>query len=139
MDDPDVWMRAAIKPNGFKYWEYVLCYVDDLLAISHDPSRTMKSIQTKFKLKDDKTEKPEVYLGADMSKMDNVHGYKCWAMSSDKYCNALVKNVEIILEKKGLRLPSKCVLPLSNDYKPEIDCTAELKADGVQQYQEIVG
>ena len=80
--DPDVWMRAAIKPNGFKYWEYVLCYVDDLLAISHDPNRTMKSIQTKFKLKDDKTEEPEVYLGADMSQMDNVHGDLCWAISS---------------------------------------------------------
>ena len=137
--DPDVWMRAAIKPNGFKYWEYVLCYVDDLLAISHDPNRTMKSIQTKFKLKDDKTEEPEVYLGADMSQMDNVHGDLCWAISSDKYCNSLVKNVESILEKKRLRLPSKCVMPLSNGYKPEMDCTAELKAEGVQRYQEIVG
>ena len=30
-------------------------------------------------------------------------------------------------------------MPLSNGYKPEMDCTAELKAEGVQQYQEIVG
>jgi hypothetical protein len=46
--DPDVWMRPAVKDNGFKYWEYVLCYVDDLLAISHNPSCTMKSIKAKF-------------------------------------------------------------------------------------------
>lgn len=36
--DPDVWMRPAIKGNGFKYWEYVLCYVDDLLARAYSLS-----------------------------------------------------------------------------------------------------
>ncbi len=33
--DADVWMRKAVKPNGFEYWEYILCYVDDVLIISH--------------------------------------------------------------------------------------------------------
>ena len=117
--DPDVWMRPAVKDDGFKYWEYVLCYVDDLLAISHDPTRTMKSIETKFKFKGNKVEKPDIYLGAALSQMDNVHGDLCWAMSSDKYCEALVKNVEDILQKKGLRLPSKCVSPLRHGNKPE--------------------
>ena len=105
--DPDVWMRPAIKDNGFKYWEYVLCYVDDLLAISDNPSNVMKSIESKFRLKGDKAEKPETYLGGEMSEMDNADGDPCWAMSSDKYCQALVKNVEDDLAKKGLRLPSK--------------------------------
>ncbi len=31
---PDVWMCKAHKSSGFTYWEYVLCYVDDILAIS---------------------------------------------------------------------------------------------------------
>ena len=35
--DPDVWRRPAIKPDGEIYYEYVLCYVDDVLAISHEP------------------------------------------------------------------------------------------------------
>jgi hypothetical protein len=34
MADPDVWMRAAAKGDGEKYYEYVLMYVDDILAIS---------------------------------------------------------------------------------------------------------
>jgi hypothetical protein len=41
--------------------------------------------------------------------------------------------------KKGLGLPSKRPLPFSHGYKPEMDCTAELKPDGVQQFQEIAG
>ena len=137
--DPDVWMRAAMKDDGFRYWEYVLCYVDDVLSISHNPTRTMKGIQTRFKIKNDKMEEPEIYLGSELSKMDNVHGDSCWAMSSDKYCAAMVKNVEESLEKKGLRLPSKCPSPLQHGYKPETDATAELKADGVQWYQEMIG
>ena len=42
--DPDVWMRPAIKHCGFKYWEYVLCYVDNFLSISAKPELTMKGI-----------------------------------------------------------------------------------------------
>ena len=61
--DPDVWMRPAMKPDGFKYWEYILCYVDDILCVSHNPTATMKLIQSKFKLKDDKMEPPDTYWG----------------------------------------------------------------------------
>ena len=32
--DPDVYLRPAVKSNGFKYYEYVLCFVDDILCIS---------------------------------------------------------------------------------------------------------
>ena len=137
--DPDVWMRPAVKHNGFKYWEYVLCYVDDVLHISSEPEKTMNGIKAKFKLKGDKIEPPEMYLGATMSKMDNCDGDECWAMSSDAYCAALVKNVESALQRKGLRLPGKCITPLKHGYRPELDCTNELKVDGMQWYQEIVG
>ena len=139
MADPDVWMRPAIKDSGLKYWEYILCYVDDVLCIHEDPTIALKQIATKFKLKEDKMDEPDIYLGASLSKMDNVDGDECWAMSSDKYCAAFVTNVEESLEKKGLKLPSKCVTPLRSGYKPELDATCELKADGLQWYQEIIG
>ena len=51
-------MRPATREDGFKYWEYALSYIDDLLTISDDPTKIMKSIQSKFKLKDNKMEKP---------------------------------------------------------------------------------
>ena len=69
----------------------------------------------------------------------NADGTECWAMSSDKYCESAVKNVEEALSKKGLRLPGKCYTPMSSGYRPELDSTAELKADGVQWYQELIG
>jgi hypothetical protein len=30
--DPDVWMRPAVKDNGFEYYEYLLVYADDIIA-----------------------------------------------------------------------------------------------------------
>jgi Reverse transcriptase (RNA-dependent DNA polymerase) len=66
--DPDVWIRPGIKPDGFEYYEMVLVYVDDVLCISHDPEATMKGIQGTFKLKDDKIEKPTMYLSAQISR-----------------------------------------------------------------------
>ena len=72
--------------------------------------------------------KPDVYLGADLYTMDKDQGDKCWAMSSDKYCAAMVKNVEETLAKKGLRLPMKCNLPTKHGYRMETYCTGELKA-----------
>ncbi len=65
--DPDVWIRPAVKPDSFEYYEMTLVYVDDIMCISHDPKATMKGIKTAFKLKDDKVEKPENYLGAQLS------------------------------------------------------------------------
>ena len=58
-------MKPAAKPKGFKFWEYILCYVDEIVfLVHHDPMPTMKLIQSKFKFKNDEIEEPDVYLGA---------------------------------------------------------------------------
>ena len=61
--DPDVWLRPAIKPDGEEYYEYVLVYVDDILAISVNATDVMLEIAQKFKFKNDKISPPEIYLG----------------------------------------------------------------------------
>ena len=60
-------------------------------------------------------------------------------MSSDRYCTAAVTNVESVLEKRGLRLPQKCVTLLICGYRPGIDVKVEFKAYGFQWYQELIG
>ena len=132
-------MRPAVKQNGMKYWEYVLVYVDDVLCVSANPMATMHDIQLKFKLKGDKIESPDTYLGAQLSQFENEDSVRCWEMSSEKYCEAAVQNVDLSLSKNGLTLPSKCLTPLTSGYRPEMDTTAELKADGLQRYQELIG
>ena len=62
--DPDIWYRPAVKPNDFEYYEYILCYVDDILCISHDPGLALGQIQAVFKFKGDKMDQPEIFFGA---------------------------------------------------------------------------
>ena len=111
-------MRPAVKPDGYQYWEYVLCYVDDILCISQNPEEKMKGIQADFKLKYDKVEEPTYYLGATVSKIRNEDGVKFWAIDSDKYCESAVKNIEEVLNKNGFCLPGKCRTPFCSGLKP---------------------
>ena len=135
--DPDVQRRPAIKEDGFEYYEYVLCYVDDILA-SHKARDVLKAIQTIFKLKDDRIEPPDMYLGATLSNMDD-DGIQGWCMSSDKYVRAAVENVEQELARANQRLPSKCRTPMTVGYRPERYVSAELTTEGIQRYQELIG
>jgi hypothetical protein len=66
--DPDVWMRPATKVDGEEYYEYILMYVDDILAVSATPLPIMQEIQDMVKFKNDKIEEPMNYLGARLQK-----------------------------------------------------------------------
>ena len=44
--DPDVWRRPATKSNGDKYYEYIMTYVDDVIAISVDAKKILKEVQS---------------------------------------------------------------------------------------------
>ena len=110
-----------------------------MLCISHDAMKTIKGIQSCFKLKDDKIEEPETYLGSGLSKMTTANGTECWSMSSEAYCKVSITNVETKLSNEGRRLSSKCDTPMRSVYRPELDVTAELKSDGVQYYQDLIG
>ena len=136
--DPDVWVRPATKLDGFEYYEMVLVYVDDILCVSADPKATMLGIQETFKLKDDRIEKPETYLGAQL-KQKVIGGRLIWTMSCEQYVKAAITNVEKKLKPSGQRLPTKCATPLQSGYRPELDVTAELKLEGVRYFQELIG
>jgi Reverse transcriptase (RNA-dependent DNA polymerase) len=137
--DPDVHIRPAVKSNGFQYYEMILCYVDDVICISHRATDVMKEVvQKKFKLKNDAIESPEMYLGAQLTKRE-ITGCMCWTMTSNKYVEAIVKNLEVRLKGKHQQLPTKCDTPVKSGYRPELDATDELKADHITMYQELIG
>ena len=137
--DPDVWLRPAMKPNGFKYYEYALCYVDDILVISHQPLSTMDDIKKVFKLKGDKAVLPSMYLGVSLSLVENANGTKCWSMSSEDYTKMAIKTIEDRLAKCDMRLPNRCTTPYKSAYHPAHDTSAELDAEGIQYFQELIG
>ena len=71
----DVWLRPAIKPYEEEYYEYVLMYVDYVLAISMNPTEILKSMEgNTVKYKNGKVALPEMYLGEKLKrKLMNGH------------------------------------------------------------------
>jgi hypothetical protein len=137
--DPDVWLRAATKGDGERYYEYVLMYVDDILAISCDPKAILEDVQKTFKFKNDAMDPPEFYLGAKLQEKP-INNYKCWTVTSQEYVKAAVRNVEEAVKNKGRRLPTANIdTPMNNNYTPELDVTTELDEDDTIFYQELIG
>jgi hypothetical protein len=136
--DPDVWLRAASKIDGETYYEYVLMYVDDILAISANPLPIMQEIQDMVKFKNDKIEEPSNYLGGRLQKK-KINGVDCWSTSSVDYVKAAVDTVEEGLRKKRLKLPTKVTTPMASAFVPELDGLPELQPKDIQYFQELIG
>jgi hypothetical protein len=49
---PDLWLKAMTRPeDNVRYYAYILCYVDDILCLHHDPMSVMKEINSYLPLK----------------------------------------------------------------------------------------
>lgn len=141
--DPDVWMRKQVKPNGEKYWEYVLIYVDDALVISHDPQAIMDYLSSKYRLKEGSVKQPTEYLGARIEQYNTTlpsgETRTYWGISSEPYVVQAIKDVETELAEIGKVLMSKAATPLSGGYRPEIDATPLLGTKQASYYQGLIG
>lgn len=140
--DRNVWIKASTKPDGFKYYQMILVYVDDILHLSHDPKPAIEALQKLYVLKDESIGSPKRYLFANIDRVQTQDGRNIWSMSSESYVRAAIENVENMLKSDGsppLKVYGDCKRPYPSSYRPEIDVSEELNPDGVQRYQELIG
>lgn len=137
--DPDVWYRPAVKPDGTKCYEYILLYVDDVLAIGIDAQAMLTQIGTYFELKPESIGPPKIYLGSQLRLVELENGQKAWGISSSKYVQAAVQNVEDYLKQKGKQLVKKADTPMTTAYVPELDVSPELDPDEAAYFQSLIG
>ena len=53
LTDPDLWYKPMVCPeDNFKYYSYVLLYVDDFLCICHNAEQELHKLDKFFKMKD---------------------------------------------------------------------------------------
>lgn len=138
--DPDVWRRAAVKDDGTEYYEYIMTYVDDIIAVSEKATDALKSITNeRIKFKNGKIEPPDMYLGAKL-RYKHINGIGRWTISSEKYVEAAVNNVKEILKKNNrYKLPKGMKTPMSGNYLPELDGSPELGSADITLFQELIG
>ena len=64
----------------------MLVYVDDCLAVYHDPGPVMEDLKSCYKLTNDTYREPERYLGANVKKYQVKHnGETYWSMHAYDY------------------------------------------------------
>ena len=97
--DPDVWLKAATKADGTKFYSYVLAYVDDILCLDTNSKNVMDSfLSMVYKLEDGSFKAPDVYLGAEIKQFkipesSDEPGKIRWAMSSSKLWRGLSRTL----------------------------------------------
>ena len=137
--DPDVWIKPAIKPNGEEHYEYVMCYVDDLIAIAVDPRRILDDLKgDDIKYKNDEIKPPDMYLGARL-KVRDLEGTHCWTITSHDYIKVAVETIKQADAIKRWRWPTKVSTPMTASFIPEWDDSPELDSEGITFYQEMIG
>ena len=70
-------MKCYFNPNGYPYYKYILCYVDDLLHKGFNPKEDTDTLNIIYRLKEG-FGPPDRYLGTNVEKlqlrMDELYG-----------------------------------------------------------------
>ena len=141
--DNDVWYKQDVRPDGTKYYSYILVYTDDILIVSHDPKRYMDQLEANYYVKPESIKFPDIYLGSRVKRVNDRSGNPAYATSSNDYVTEAIKVVESRMKAlnlsftKSAKSPSS---PFSNiKYKPELDVTTFCSEDEHQLYHQAVG
>ena len=140
--DPDLWYRPEVPPeDGTKYYVYVLFYINDTLVIHHDATLVLLQLDKYFQMKKGSIGDPDIYLGAKLRTVRLDNGVTAWAMSSSKYVQEAIRNVELYLDKNfaGRKLQRKVSAPWPSGFSAETDDSPVLDAKLANYYQSQVG
>ena len=141
--DPDLWLKAEIRPSdNFKYYSYILCYVDDILVINHDAMTILNQINKYLPLKPSSVGDPDIYLGTKLRQTRLPNGVWAWGMSPSKYVNQAVKNCAAHLSEHfdgKYKLPHRADNPFPTDYDADLDTSDPLTPDQASFYQHLIG
>jgi hypothetical protein len=123
-------LKPMVRPDdNFKYYAYVLLYVDDVLVIGHDAMDILNKIDFYFKMKPDSKGDPDMYLGSKIRKFKMLNGVEAWVQLPNKY----------IQKKYNASLPKGASAPFPRDYISELDTTEELGPEDGNYFQSLIG
>ena len=133
--DPDIWLRPAVRSDKTEYYEYILMYVDDILAIYVDATSILKILEgDTVQYKNSKIDPTEMYLRAKLQKKI-INNIECRTIGIVDYVQAAAATVEEGLNNKRWKLPNKVTTPMVTSYLTELDKSSELPPDDHQFYK----
>jgi len=140
--DPDLWFKEDKYPDGELYYRYILLYCDDCISVGLDAANELVKLDYYFKMKPGSIGDPDIYLGSKIKPTVLPNGVVAWGMSSSKYVQEAVANLERYIEAgelPGKKLKTKVKSPWPSGYAPELDESEELNAKDANFYQHLIG
>jgi hypothetical protein len=134
-------MKAETRPDdGVLYWAYILIYVDDILCVYHDDGAPLVKLDEYFKIKEGSIQIPTFYLGAKLKKTVLPIDVVAWNMSSSKYVQSAVQNVqEHLVALPGDQKLLKKAYGFAGGVNPLLDESPELDPTRANLYQSQLG
>ena len=116
--DTDVWIHKVVKPNGQEYYEMLFVYIDDILSVSHQAKEAILQITSYYKAKEGSIKEPDIYLGANVSKIQMPDGSEVWSTSPRTYVKNAIGVVQRLLDEDGKEatLKSSVKTPFPSGY-----------------------
>jgi hypothetical protein len=128
--------------DEYKYYEMLLVYVDNVLAVSHELKVLIDAIGEYYKVKPGSDKEPYIYLGVNVKKVQMLDGREVWATSPHDYIMNAIKTVEGLLgedREEGYILKNKAKNPFPMNYQPELDVSDELGPELSSHYLQLIG
>ena len=117
----------------------MLVYVDNCLAIHHDPGPVIEELKSQYKLKNDTNREPKRYLGENVEKYQVPHNRQTyWSMYAYDYVVQSCKMVRKWSENDGRKFKNNREEAVKANYRPEIDISDELGNELATQYQQMI-
>ena len=129
---------------GFKVRQRTMTwffYVNDILVFSKEPNVTMDELGKLYELKPESVHKPNIYLGANMKKVQLPNGKVEWSMGRKtcvKYAITVVKAL-IAEDNPEAKLKSTARNPFPSGYKPELNVTPKLNDELGSHFLQLIG
>ena len=141
--DPDLLIKAQYRPEDkLEYYSCMLCYVDYILCIHHDPDDVLNKLNGYVPSKPESVRSPDMYLGTKLKCMQLHNGIWALSMSPSKYVQEAVRICEEYVARhlsKGYRLPTRADNAFESDYFPKLDMSPVLGPDEASYYKSLIG
>jgi hypothetical protein len=126
--DPCLWMRRVDD-----HYEYIAVYVDNLAIASKDPAGIIRALTEDYKFKLKGTGPVKFHLGCDFFRDDE--GVLCF--TPRKCMDKMTASYKRMFGSKPQT--TKIASPLVKGDHPEVDDSAFIEGEGMQQYQSLIG
>ena len=96
--DPDVWIHKAVHTDGHPYYEMLFIYADNMLALSHQAETAITKNTQFFTAKEGSMKPLEIYLVANILRIQTPDGCEVWATSLRTYVKNSIQVIEWLLK-----------------------------------------